>query len=164
MKYSYYLLNSIIQIWRILLWKEVHFRNSNNSSINYFMYFVEKQYNRVISSTCFGTIHYRISVLFSFFLFIFISCKLITLQYCSVFCLTLTWISHGFTCIPHPNPPSHLPLHLIPLGLPSAPGLSTCLIHPAWTGDLFHPSGLLHSVWWAPVSSISLELIQMNYF
>ena len=25
-------------------------------------------------------------------------------------------------------------------------------------------SGLLHSVWWAPVSSISLELVQMNYF
>ena len=74
-----------------------------------------------------------------FFPFIFISWKLITLQYCSVFCHTLTWISHGFTCIPHPYPPSHLPLHLIPLGLPSAPGQSTCLMHPAWAGDLFHP-------------------------
>ena len=31
--------------------------------------------------------------------FIFISCRLITLQYCSDFCHTLTWISHGFTCI-----------------------------------------------------------------
>ena len=30
---------------------------------------------------------------------------------------------HEFTCIPHPDPPSHLPLHPIPLGLPSAPGL-----------------------------------------
>ena len=30
-------------------------------------------------------------------------------------------------------------LHLIPLGLPSAPGLSTCLMHPTWAGDLFHP-------------------------
>ena len=44
--------------------------------------------------------------LFLFFPFIFISWKLITLQYCSVFCHTLTWISHGFTCVPHPNPPS----------------------------------------------------------
>ena len=35
-------------------------------------------------------------------------------------------------CIPHPNPPSRLPLHQIPLGLPSTPGLSTCLMHPAW--------------------------------
>ena len=53
---------------------------------------------------------------FFFFLFIFISWRLITLQYCSGFCHTLTWISHGFTCVPHPNPPSCLPLHFIPLG------------------------------------------------
>ena len=71
--------------------------------------------------------------------FIFISWRLITLQYCSSFCHTLTWISHGFTCISHPNLPSHFPLHPIPLGLLSAPGLSTCLMHPTWAGDLFHP-------------------------
>ena len=35
----------------------------------------------------------------------FISWRLITLQYCSGFCHTLTWISHGFTCVPHPDPP-----------------------------------------------------------
>ena len=74
-----------------------------------------------------------------FFSFIFISWRLITLQYCSGFCHTLTWISHGFTCIPHPDPPSHLPLYPIPLGLSSAPGPSTCLMHPTWAGDLFHP-------------------------
>ena len=33
-----------------------------------------------------------------FFPFIFISWRLITLQYCSGFCHTLTWISHRFTC------------------------------------------------------------------
>ena len=33
-----------------------------------------------------------------FFPFIFISWRLITLQYCSGFCYTLAWISHGFTC------------------------------------------------------------------
>ena len=54
-----------------------------------------------------------------FFSFIFISWRLITLQYCSGFCHTLTWISPGFTCIPHPDPPSHLPLYPTPLGLPS---------------------------------------------
>ena len=74
-----------------------------------------------------------------FFPFIFISWRLITLQYCSGFCHTLTGISHGFTCVPHPDPPSHLPRHPISLGLPSAPGLSTCLMHPDWAGDLFHP-------------------------
>ena len=36
---------------------------------------------------------------------------------------------------PIPIPP-HLPLHPIPLGLPSAPGPSTCLMHRAWAGDL----------------------------
>ena len=71
--------------------------------------------------------------------YFFISWRLITLQYCSGFCHTLTRISHGFTCIPHPNPRSHLPLHPLPLGLPSAQGPSTCVMHPAWAGDLFHP-------------------------
>ena len=75
-----------------------------------------------------------------FFSFIFISWRLITLQYCNGFCHTLTWISHGFTCVPHPDPPSHLPPYPIPLGLPSAPGPSTCLMHPTWAGDLFHPT------------------------
>ena len=38
------------------------------------------------------------------FLFFFISWRLITLQYYSGFCHTLTWISRGYTCIPHPDP------------------------------------------------------------
>ena len=42
-----------------------------------------------------------LSFFLSYFSFIFISWRLITLQYCSGFCHTLTWISHGFTCIPH---------------------------------------------------------------
>ena len=71
-----------------------------------------------------------------FYLFFFL--RLITLQYCSGFCHTLTWISHGFTCIPNPDPLSHLPFYLIPLGLPSALGPSTCLMHPTCAGDLFH--------------------------
>ena len=74
-----------------------------------------------------------------FYFILFISWRLITLQYCSGFCHILTWISHGFTCIPHPDPPSHLPLHSIPLGLPSAPGPSSCLMHLTRAGDLFHP-------------------------
>ena len=79
-------------------------------------------------------------VVFAFlFSFIFISWRLITLQYCSGFCHTLTWISHGFTCVPHLDSPSLLPPHPIPLGLPSAPALSTCLMHPTWAGGLFHP-------------------------
>ena len=41
------------------------------------------------------------------------------------FCHTLTWISHGCTFVPHPEPLSHLPPQPIPLGHPSAPALST---------------------------------------
>ena len=46
-----------------------------------------------------------------FFLIYFISWRLITLQYWNGFCHTLTWISHGVTGIPHPDAPSHLPVH-----------------------------------------------------
>ena len=84
-------------------------------------------------------IKYALDIFIYFFSFLFISWRLITLQYCSGFCHTLTWIRHEFICIPHPDPPSHLPLYLIPVGLPSAPALSTCLMHPTWAGDLFHP-------------------------
>ena len=40
------------------------------------------------------------------------------------FCHTSTWIHHGCTRVPHPEPHSHLPPHPIPLGHPSAPALS----------------------------------------
>ena len=63
------------------------------------------------------------SIFFSFLFFF--NWKLITLQYCSGFCHTLTWVSHGCTCVPHPEPPTHLPPHPIPQGHPSAPALST---------------------------------------
>ena len=59
------------------------------------------------------------------YLFFNFNWMLITLQYCGGFCHTLTWISHGCTCVPHPEPLSHLPPHPIPLGHPSAPALST---------------------------------------
>ena len=35
----------------------------------------------------------------------------------------------GVHVFPIMNPPSHLPSHPIPLGHPSAPALSTCLMH-----------------------------------
>ena len=81
------------------------------------------------------------------FPFIFISWRLMTLQYCSGFCHILTWISHRFTCVPHPHSSSHLPLYPIPLGLPSAPGPNTCLtIQPGlvicFTIDNIHVSML----------------------
>ena len=85
-----------------------------------------------VSQSCFFKILFFIK---NFFPFIFISWRLIALQYCSGFCHTWTWISHGFTCVPHPNPPSHFPPHPILLVLPSAPALSTCLMYPTWAGN-----------------------------
>ena len=106
----------------IITWDQKHFLTVSTTSTNILFLFV-----------------LFFNLIFIYFPFIFISWRLITLQYCSGFCHTLTWISHGFTCVPHPEPPSRLPPHPIPLGLPSAPGLSTCLMHPTWAGDLFHP-------------------------
>ena len=56
---------------------------------------------------------FRFSFCFYFYLFYF------TILYW--FCRTLTWISHGDTCVPQPEPPSHLLPHPLPLGNPSAP-------------------------------------------
>ena len=70
--------------------------------------------------------------------------RLITLQYGTGFCRTLTWINRGCTCVPHPEPPSHLPPHPIPQGCPSAPAPSA----------LSHASNL---DWW----SISHMIIYM---
>ena len=47
---------------------------------------------------CFKPNNTFFNLLFSF---IYISWRLITSQYCSGFCHTLIWISHGFTCVPH---------------------------------------------------------------
>ena len=61
------------------------------------------------------------------FLINYFNWRLITLQYCSGFCYTLTWISHGCTCVPHPEPPSHLPPHPIPQGDPSPEHPVSCI-------------------------------------
>ena len=58
----------------------------------------------------------------SFFLFSFFLSFFIVLV-----CHTSTWIRHGYTRVPNPEPPSHLPPHTIPLGHPSAPALSILL-------------------------------------
>ena len=76
---------------------------------------------------------------YCFFFMAFPGIILFFFFFCGGFCHTLKWNSHGFTCVPHPDPPSHLPLHPLPLGFPSAPGPSACLMHPTWAGDLFHP-------------------------
>ena len=65
-------------------------------------------------------VHLVKAMFFLFFVFVFFF--YFTILYW--FCHTSTCIRHGCTCVPHPEPPSHLPLHTIPLGHPSAPAPS----------------------------------------
>ena len=74
----------------------------------YFMVQLSHPYmttGKTIALTIWTFVSKLMSLLFFFFSFIYVSWRLITLQYCSGFCHTLTWISHGFTCVPHPHPP-----------------------------------------------------------
>ena len=84
--------------------------------------------------------------LFFFFLTDLFNWRLITLQYCSGVCHTLIWINHGYTCVPHPDPPSHLPPHPMPQGHTNAPALST-------------PSHASNLDWWS-ISHIVIYMFQ----
>ena len=95
-----------------------------------------------------STIFMRIIDLFK--KFIYFNWRLITLQYCSGFCHTLTWISHGCTCVPHPESRSLHPPHPIPQGHPSAPALSA----------LSHASNLD----WRSVSHMIIYMFQCYSF
>ena len=100
--------------------------------------------------TIFDENHFKILYMHPWFLFyfsfIYFNWRLITLQYCNGFCHTLTWISHGCTCVPHPELSSLLPPPPIPQGHPSAPALSI----------LSHASNL---DWWS-ISHMIIYLIQ----
>ena len=62
-----------------------------------------------------------------FLKFIYFNWRPITPQYCNGFCRTPTRTSHECTCVPHPEPRSHLPSHPIPQGRPHALALSALL-------------------------------------
>ena len=64
------------------------------------------------------------------------------------FCHTLTWIHHGYICVPHPEPPSQLLPHPIPLSYPSAPAPSI----------LYHASNLN----WRFISHMIIYMFQCH--
>ena len=62
-----------------------------------------------------------------FYLFIYFLIFIFTLFCFTIlywFCHKLTWISHGCTWVPNPEPPSPLPPHIISLDHPHAPAPS----------------------------------------
>ena len=71
-----------------------------------------------------------------FFKFIFINWRLITLQYCSGFCHTLTWISHKYTYATSLKAPSLL--YPIPLLYLSQSRLAPCIIQQIRMGYLLY--------------------------
>ena len=85
-----------------------------------------------------------------YFIYFLLHWRLITLQHCGGFCQTLTWISHGCTCVPHPDPPFLFPPYPVLQGHPSAPALST----------LSHASNL---GWWS-ISHMIIYMFQCYSF
>ena len=76
------------------------------------------------------------------------------------FCYTLTWISHGCTWIPNPEPPSHLPRHIISLDHPRAPAPG--ILYPALSLDWWFVSYMISYTFQchSPKSSHPLPLPQ----
>ena len=109
------LVKKFIQVFPTILWKRL-FGQLDNFTSSIFFWLFSKTFKE----------------------FIYFSWRLIILQYCSGFFHPLTRISHGCTCVPHPEPPptTHpLPsLRVIPVHRPWAP----CLMHWTWTSDPFH--------------------------
>ena len=78
-------------------------------------------------------LHWQVVLFFFFnFKFIYFNWRLITLKYCIGFAIHQHESATGVH-VPHPESPSHLPPHIIPLGHPSAPAPS--ILYPA--GGLF---------------------------
>ena len=71
------------------------------------------------------------------------------------FCHTSTWIYHGRTRVPHPEPPSHLPPPTIPLGHPSA----KCL----FLITKYTQTNSVH-IWFLPVSETYIQILKLFIF
>ena len=67
-----------------------------------------------ITSICIVSMEKSLCRSFAYFIILFIYLFLFFI--CSEFCHTLKRKGLGFTCLPHPDPPSHLPPHPLPPG------------------------------------------------
>ena len=104
--------------------------NSISNSINvwYLAYTAYKILGHHFEKACLSPTHQSDAVFLSFYYYYFY----LFFFYFTIlhwFCHTSTCICHGCKRVPHPEPPSHLPPHTIPLGHPSAPAPS--FLYPA---------------------------------
>ena len=79
------------------------------------------------------------------------------------FCHTLTWIHHGCTWVPNPEPPSHLPPHIISLYHPCAPAPS--ILYPVLNLDWWFVSYMIVYMFQchSPTSSKECRLSTEHY-
>ena len=102
------------------------------------------KFNRLLSLFIWNSLLYAHAhhvFFFNFLKLIYFNWSLLyNIQYYGGFCHTLTWISHGCTCVPHPKSPSLLPSHLIPSlwVVPVHQLWVPCFMHRTWTGHLLH--------------------------
>ena len=87
--------------------------------------------------------------------FIFLTNYLLYFAILYWFCHSLTWIRHECTCVPHPEPPSHLPPHPIPL---TAGLLVLASQFPfIWNGPYFPFDPFIFIYFWNSLLKIHIE-------
>ena len=91
---------------------------------NFVFYVAQQKQNRDVTLRWVSVLKKKKVLHFFFFFYIFIFLILFNFTIFYRFCHISKWICHRYTCVPHPEPSSLLPPHIIPLGHPSAPAPS----------------------------------------
>ena len=86
--------------------------------------------------------------------------RIIALQYCVGLCYTSKWTNHKYTHVPPPEPVSHFPPHLTPLGCHRAPCWAPCITEQISTCYFTHSNvyvSMLFSQFVPPSPSLTVH-------